>query len=167
MRKWYGLVLGVVVVLAGCTGQPPMPVPPTSLPASADPDASRWPDATITSVPMSPGAVTPRASATPVTSASPTLPYEGRSGPLSASPPRYPTDNIKKTSVVVGVVTRGGSGPCFGVQTDDGVEYALYSGLHLTLTRGQYVRLRTEPSDLRIDCGSGRFRAITAVEPVS
>jgi hypothetical protein len=165
MRRWYGPILAGML-LAGCTAQPPIPVP-TPLPASADPDASHWPDATITNVPHSPGTVTPRGSYIPSTSASPTLPYEGRSAPLSASPPDYPTDNIKKTSIVVGVVTRGGSGPCFGVQTDDGVEYALYSGLHLTLTRGQYVRLRTALSDLRVDCGSGRFRAIVAVEPVS
>ncbi len=165
MRRWYGLMLGTVL-LAGCTAQPPGPVP-VAVPTSADPDASRWPAATITNVPTSPGAVTPRGSIVPSTSASPTLPYEGRSAPLSAGPPRYPTDDIKNTTVVVGVVTRGGLGPCFGVQTDDGVEYALHSGLHLTLTRGQYVRLQTSESTVRVDCGSGRFREISAVEPVS
>ena len=164
MRRWYGLVLSLVLV-AGCSAQPPVPTP---TPTSGDPDASRWPDATITNVPHSPGAVTPRRSSfTAAPSASSGYPFDGSGGPLSAGPPRYPTDNIKNTSVVVGVVTRGGSGPCFGVQTDDGGEYALYTDLHLTLNRGQYVRLRTAPSDVRADCGSGRFRAIVAVEPVS
>jgi hypothetical protein len=86
---------------------------------------------------------------------------------VPTQPPRDPTDNILDTETVVGFVTRGGSGPCFGLQTEDGVDYALYSIRQLTLTRGQYVRVETEPSDVRIDCGSGRFRAITTVEPVS
>jgi hypothetical protein len=80
-------------------------------------------------------------------------------------PPRDPTDSIKKTNLVVGVVTRGGSGPCFGVRTDDGTDYALYSVNPLTLTHGTYVKVRTRTAKVRIDCGPGKFLEITALEP--
>jgi hypothetical protein len=80
-------------------------------------------------------------------------------------PPRDPTDSIKKTNLVVGVVTRGGSGPCFGLRTDDGTDYALYSVNPLTLTHGTYVKVRTRTAKVRIDCGPGKFLEITALEP--
>jgi len=78
-------------------------------------------------------------------------------------PPRDPTDQIKKTNIIVGTVTRGGSGPCYGLQTDDGVEYALYSSRGETLTRGTRVTVRTRSTSRRIDCGPGRLVEIAAI----
>jgi hypothetical protein len=78
-------------------------------------------------------------------------------------PPREPTDQLKKTDIVVGTVTRGGSGPCYGLQTDDGVDYALYSAGGQQLTRGTRVKVQTRPTRLRIDCGAGRFVEIAAI----
>jgi hypothetical protein len=149
MRGQYVPALALMLI-AGCgDGQP-----------AAEPQPSRW----ATVAPATPSAratgVPPRDVATaPATSSAPVL--------RRAAPPSDPTDAFTGKDVVVGLVTRGGPGPCFGVRTDDGTQYALYSGSPLTLTRGQYIRLRTQPSTLRIDCGPGRFRAITAVEPVS
>jgi hypothetical protein len=82
----------------------------------------------------------------------------------ATAPPNGPTDNLKKTDLVVGTVTRGGSGPCYGVQTDDGTQYALYSGNGESLVRGTRVKVRTKPTRLRIDCGAGRFLEMTTVE---
>ena len=44
--------------------------------------------------------------------------------------------------VVAGRVTRGGSGPCYGLITDDGTEYALYSTAGIRLDEGSYIRIR-------------------------
>jgi|tagenome__1003787_1003787.scaffolds.fasta_scaffold20977522_4 hypothetical protein len=84
--------------------------------------------------------------------------------PTVTAPPNGPTDALKKTDIVVGTVTRGGSGPCYGVQTDDGKLYSLYSSRGDNLVRGTRVKVRTKPSRLRIDCGAGRFVEMTAFE---
>jgi hypothetical protein len=81
------------------------------------------------------------------------------------APPKSPTDALKKTDLVVGVVTLGGTGPCYGLQTDDGTQYALYSRTALKLTHGTYVKVHTKPATVRIFCGPGRFLEITKLEP--
>ena len=157
-QSWAPVALGLLL-LTGCADQPTVTARRTT-----GPTASRWPTAAPTTaggVPTSPGPVTrgsiPSSRTTTAVSAWPQA--------TRPTPPRDPTDTIKMTDMVIGIVTRGGSGPCYGVETDDGTEYALYSSRPLRLTRGQYVRLHTESSTLRIDCGSGQFRAITAIEP--
>lgn len=164
MRHWYVPALSLVL-LAACASEPSV---------SAESSASGGPSASGRPLPSASPSESgrPSASGRPLASAHPSAPAPPSAlawppGLATSGPPRNPTDAIKKTDIVVGVVTRGGSGPCFGVRTDDGAEYALWSSKPLTLTRGHYVRLRTEPSKLRIDCGPGEFRAITAVEPVS
>src|SRR5690349_7245222 len=57
--------------------------------------------------------------------ASPTLESVPTSRP--SGPPREPTDNDKPTGWIVGTVTAGGTGPCYGLVTDDGIKYALHS----------------------------------------
>ena len=87
------------------------------------------------------------------------------SGPVSG-PPKEPTDLIKKTGWVVGTVTTGGSGPCYGLVTDDGTEYALHNADGTQLERGTRVRVRTRTATVRIHCGAGKLVEMTAVEPV-
>ena len=70
-------------------------------------------------------------------------------------PPKTPTDLVP-SDVAAGRVTRGGSGPCYGLVTDDQVEYALHSTAGVTLTEGTYVRIRFTPLNLDVDCGPGR-----------
>jgi hypothetical protein len=108
-----------------------------------------------------PGAVPPEGTEKPGLSAT-DPPVIGK----PTGPPKEPTDLIKKTDRVTGVVTRGGSGPCFGMQTDDGVEYALHSSQARSLTKGSRITAQVKPSMLRINCGSGRLVEIQAVEPV-
>ena len=61
-----------------------------------------------------------------------------------AKPPKTPTDLVPH-DIVAGRVTRGGSGPCYGLITDDDIEYALYSTAGLSLSEGTYVRIKFEP----------------------
>lgn len=84
----------------------------------------------------------------------------------SNRPPQHPTDAIKDTDRVVGTVIRGGSGPCYGLVTDDGVEYALHSNSGTRLTKGVRVDAKIKPSHLRIDCGSGQLVEMTSVVPL-
>jgi hypothetical protein len=100
----------------------------------------------------------------PADSPSPTNPAALPTVTRATAPPDGPTDAIKKTDIVVGTVTRGGSGPCYGVQTDDGTQYALYSAKGESLVRGTRVKVRTKPTRLRIDCGGGTFLEMTALE---
>ena len=107
---------------------------------------------------------TPTDPAPPRDSPTPTSPAALPTATRATAPPDGPTDAIKKTDIVVGTVTRGGSGPCYGVQTDDGVQYALYSAKGESLVRGTRVKARTKPTRLRIDCGAGTFLEMTALE---
>jgi hypothetical protein len=97
-------------------------------------------------------------------SSSPSAPVPGWA--RSIAPPKEPTDRIKKTDIVAGLVTKGGSGPCYGVTTDDGTQYALHSTAGLQLPKGKYVRVRTAPSALRIYCGPGRLLDLVRVESI-
>jgi hypothetical protein len=72
-----------------------------------------------------------------------------------SAPPRDPTDDSKATTVIVGTVNRGGDGPCYGLSTDDGVQYALYEAKGRALPAGIRITVDALPSRLRIDCGPG------------
>ncbi|GLH94732.1 hypothetical protein [Phytohabitans aurantiacus] len=78
-----------------------------------------------------------------------------------SKPPATPSDQRPK-DIVVGRVTRGGEGPCYGMVTDDGREYALYSTAGTKLAEGNTVKIRFEPLRLKIYCGPGEH--ISALE---
>jgi hypothetical protein len=69
--------------------------------------------------------------------------------------PKTPTDITRTAGWVEGTVTRGGSGPCYGMVTFDGVEYAMYSDAGVKLAKGDHIRARLSPAKLRISCGDG------------
>jgi hypothetical protein len=148
------LALASATVVAGCGAQPERKT-----------DGAR-PYSSITS-----GSTTqPTPSESPHVTRKPTKPTESAQRPtptpsVPPGPPRDPTDNIKKTDIVVGTVTRGGRGPCYGLQTDDGTEYALYSNRGHQWTAGTRVRVRVKPSAQLISCGTGRFVEITEFLP--
>ncbi len=129
-----------LVLLTGCAGT-------RTDTAAATPGAS----ATVSAAPSSEPTAAPSSAPAPGT---------------SNRPPQHPTDAIKDTDRVVGTVIRGGSGPCYGLVTDDGVEYALHSDSGTTLTKGVRVDARIKPSRLRIDCGSGQLVEMTSVVPL-
>ncbi|HKA68635.1 MAG TPA: hypothetical protein VKG85_05900 [Actinomycetes bacterium] len=80
-------------------------------------------------------------------------------------PPTAPSDP-KPTDWIAGRITRGGSGPCYGLETDDGVQYAMYSTDGITLQVGAIVRARVEPLRLFIYCGPGQHVHMLKVEIV-
>jgi len=68
------------------------------------------------------------------------------------------------TEWIAGTVTRGGTGPCYGMETDDGKLYALYGTDSAALERGTKIRVRVEPLKLRIYCGPGEHLKILKLE---
>ena len=96
----------------------------------------------------------------------PTTPATSAAPAASSRPPRSATDNYKPTPWIVGTVTAGGTGPCYGLITDEGVRYALHSTAGTRLDQGARIRIKGRPSQLRIDCGEGALLELTAVSPV-
>ena len=84
----------------------------------------------------------------------------------SGRPPLDPTDRIKDTSWVVGMVTADSSGPCYGLVTDDGTRYALHAIDGTKLVKGVRMRIRTERAKGRAECGPGKLVEMTAAEPL-
>ncbi len=80
-------------------------------------------------------------------------------------PPSQPTDQIK-TGYLTGTVTKGGKGPCYGLEADDGRVYALYSTAGENLARGERVRVRVEPLRLKVYCGPGPHLSMLTVARV-
>jgi hypothetical protein len=85
---------------------------------------------------------------------------------VTSAPSHRPTDQVKKSSWLVGTVTAGGSGPCYSLSTDDGTAYALHSPDRVFLTRGSRVRVLVRPAVARIWCGPGKMVEMTAADPV-
>jgi hypothetical protein len=138
------LVTGLAAACAETEGGSGMPgVEDTPTPSAATP-----------SVP--PPSAPPSSASTRPPLSSTVLPTRG-----PAKPPKTPSDLVPH-DVIVGRVTRGGTGPCYGLVTDDDVEYAMYSAAGPTLREGSTVRVRFEPLLLKINCGPGRH--ISAVE---
>ena len=80
--------------------------------------------------------------------------------------PRLPTD-AKPADLIAGRVTRGGSGPCWTVETDDGVTYALHGPGAGSFPTGSYVRARINRTPTpEADCGPGRAARIVSIEPM-
>jgi hypothetical protein len=78
------------------------------------------------------------------------------------SPPSDP----QPVDMLVGRVVRGGGGPCYGVENDNGELYAVYSTDAGDLAVGTSVRVKTKPLLLKIYCGEGKHVAAVSVEIV-
>ena len=66
----------------------------------------------------------------------------------------------------MGRVTRGGSGPCFGMETDEGKQYALYTTATVRLEVGDTIRVKYAQLLLKIDCGPGEHVSAVTITPV-
>jgi hypothetical protein len=67
------------------------------------------------------------------------------------------------TNVLVGTVTVASSGPCYLIETDDGVAYALY-GSGGTVRLGQRVRVEVKPLTQAVTCSPGIRLHIVALK---
>jgi hypothetical protein len=127
------------LVAAGCGRGEPLGGPPSDTPSA--------------------GSSTPAAGTSPTPGRTPGTDLPTLTPP--PQPPKTPTDDLP-ADWIVGTVTRGGDGPCYGVETNDGVPYAVYRPDGPTLSRGDPVRVRIAPLELKISCGPGHHvRAVT------
>ena len=148
------------VVLAGCAGETGATGSP-SAPAASAPAAS--------APAVASGAASAPASSAPVSSAPAAPPRSPDTLPTMtrpAGPPKEPTDNAPNDGWVTGMVTRGGSGPCYGLADDEGNRYALYSTTGIKLAKGERVKVLLETTMLRIYCGPGDLMAMTEAKPI-
>ncbi|GAA0816011.1 hypothetical protein [Spirilliplanes yamanashiensis] len=76
-------------------------------------------------------------------------------GSIPSGIPKTPTDIVRTAGWINGTVTRGGSGPCYGITDWDGVQFAVYSDAGVELAEGARVRAQVTPATLRISCGEG------------
>jgi hypothetical protein len=139
---------GLLSTVAGCGADdasrgdrsPSVSASPT---ASASASASASPSTTL-----SPGTTTaPPSNPTPPTATPPT------------GPPRKPSDTVV-AGWVVGTVTGASSGPCYGLVTDEGKQYALHSSEGFKVNKGDRLRVRTGRLAIKIYCGPGEHAAV-------
>ena len=136
------LVLGG---LTACSASPSV-TPGTSVPVT--------PSGSVSTVTPAPSTVPPEPSTVPPSGPVNSVP----AGPAPSKPagiPKTPTDIIRSPGWTEGTITRGGSGPCYGLVTFDGVAYAMYSAAGTKLAKGDHIRAELTPAKLRIDCGAG------------
>lgn len=124
------------------------------------------PSPSSASAPTSPPSSASPPSASPPSSASPSATNPSPIDRRPSGPPNGPTDQLKNTNWVVGTVTAGGSGPCYGLETDEGTQYALHATDGTTLVKGARMRIKTETAHVRIYCGPGRLVEMVAAEAV-
>lgn len=105
-----------------------------------------------------PVAVTPTGGVPP----SPTTPL---TPPPPTDPPEPPTD-LPTPRVLVGQISQGGNGPCYGLINDDGQEFALYGPDMGTFPTGTRVRATAGPLADSADCGTGRPVRLIKIERV-
>jgi|RhiMetdeSRZDD1v2_1073273.scaffolds.fasta_scaffold999341_2 hypothetical protein len=142
--------LAATVVLSSCARPGTEESDPTPTPGGS----SASPDAATSATPPAPTGAT-----TDMNTLPPSLPQPGK-------PPRTPTDPMP-SDILVGRVTKGGSGPCYAMETDEGVTYALFWGQGVTLSVGDSVVVRYEQMRALVDCGPGTPVSVVKLEIVS
>jgi hypothetical protein len=116
--------------------------------------------------PVAPGTSVPVTPSAPVSTVPPEPSAPGPSGPYNTVPtgpapskpagiPKTPTDIVRSPGWIEGTITRGGTGPCYGLVTFDGVAYSMYSDKGTKLAQGDHIKAELTPARLRIDCGAG------------
>ena len=98
----------------------------------------------------------------PRSTPAPSAPEPRPSGPFVSGP----SDQITGLWVV-GTVTRGGPGPCYGLQTDDGRELALNGAAVGPLSEGERVRVLVRTTERPADCGPGEPMIVMDLKPAN
>ena len=143
--------VGLVAAAAGCGGTSDDATKTPSPSASASPSGSVTP---------TPGTPTPGTSTPPGNSTTPPP-----TGPTPTGPPNKPTDTVAP-GWVVGTVMAASSGPCYGLVTDDGKEYALHSSDGFAVRKGERYRVRVARLALKIYCGPGTHASVQEHEKI-
>ncbi|MFI6267823.1 hypothetical protein [Micromonospora zamorensis] len=155
--RW--LPLALVISLAGCSGKNGDAVPEERItPPSAASSPARPPASDPNAGPNGPSAG-PDGTSVPSAGRPTPLPRYPSPKPRITPLPKEPTDN-RRTDVIAGRITRGGGGPCYGLTTLDGIEYALHGTGVGDLREGSLVTLRVAPPTSKVDCGPGIARSI-------
>jgi len=147
-----GTGLLALIVLSGCGSDDP--ASPTWAGGAAASSAAAAAPSPTSAAPSS-------RAATPSRTTRPPTPRGG------SKPPKTPTDIVRTSGWIEGIVTRGGDGPCYGMIAFDGVEYALYTDDGDRLEKEDHIRVRVTPNRLRIQCGAGEQVAVQAMEHVT
>ncbi|MGC4877556.1 hypothetical protein ACLQ26_15040 [Micromonospora sp. DT43] len=154
-----GAGLAALLALTGCTGTriegDPVPTEqtPSGTPSIGTPSSAATPSSRTDPTGSSPSD-RPSRSQIPL----PTLrPPTG--------PPRNPTD-ARKAIVLAGRISRGGDGPCYGLVSEEGRQYALYGPGMGSFAVGTTVRLTVDTAVPDIDCGSGTPVRIVSIRAV-
>jgi hypothetical protein len=131
---------------------------------TTDPPAGTRAPAPPADAPAPPPGAPTTPGGSPTMPAGAAAPAAGRPAPLSAAPPpaprrpaappRHPTDR-RRPDRLAGRITRGGDGPCYGLVTDDGHEYALHGPGLGTVTAGSTVVVTVDPAAPPAACGPG------------
>ena len=148
----------LVLTLAGCA----RPENGDTVSARQEPSATPASSAgePATAPPGRPSSVAPSGRTTPPLSSTDLPTLRPPSGP-----PERPTD-LRRTDLLAGRISRGGSGPCYGLVTDDGREYALHGENMGTWGTGTWVRVTIGPPTGGADCGPGIRADLLKISPV-
>ncbi|MDY7085197.1 MAG: hypothetical protein SYR96_08845 [Actinomycetota bacterium] len=137
------LVLALLLV-SGCSDDEPAAANDIVLPGSAP---SAEPGAT-----PSPGvADNPVPAGQPADSEASPLPPPSRPAAIAS-----PDLSALRVGSINATVTKGGGGPCYGLLSEDGVAWSVYSKKSVPIAKGDHVQARITPGKTPMDCGSGR-----------
>jgi hypothetical protein len=141
------LPLAILIAAAGCSDaqRPGTAAPPSTTAAT---------DAPVTSSPTPP---TPPTGAT----TGPDLPTMG---PPTA-PPKTPSDP-QPVAILVGRIVASSNGPCYRLENDEGVVFAVHNASAGPLANGTTVRVYTAPARQAMQCGPGRRFDATKIEVI-
>ncbi|GID30108.1 hypothetical protein [Paractinoplanes brasiliensis] len=138
-----GALVLVLLLVSGCSDDEPAAANGIVLPGSA-PSAE-------------PGATPPGAADNPVPAGQPA---DSEASPLP--PPSRPAAiaspdlSALRVGSITATVTKGGGGPCYGLLSEDGVAWSVYSKKSVPIAKGDHVQARITPGKTPVDCGSGR-----------
>jgi hypothetical protein len=102
-----------------------------------------------------------KTSATALASASPNLPVDPTTG---SDPSTSPPSDLITGFWLLGSITRGGPGPCYGFRTDGGREYALSGATIGPLAIGDRIRARIKTTEQPVDCGPGEVGILLEIK---
>ncbi|MEU7920186.1 hypothetical protein [Micromonospora zamorensis] len=142
-----------------------LPLTACAEPGDRNPTAASPATSALTPDAPTPGAPRPAQPAAPPSRAftpplSRTLPPS--IGIPSKPPKPTPPTDLRDSGLIAGHITRGGSGPCYGLVAEDGRAYALHGPGAGNLTEGSFVTLRIVSRSSDIDCGPGIRVSIVA-----